>query len=461
MNQIEKERRVNAVRLFVGVRDRSRKSYETHLYQTAHGCRDNADGRRTRQQNFRSLIELTRANSAKRRASGSTLPNRKLRAATMQQHLSDWLRSLAPAPLNAHPREWLRATIGVGVVMALCVSLGAWWFGMPITHSLAGPAGASAVLLFGASSSPFAQPWSVLGGNLLSTLIGIALGLSALHTQPAIMLAAALSLACMVAMRCLHPPGCALAVVVASGGADVAVQGYALLVPVAATSLLLVAVALLYNNLTGHAYPKWRLPRENSHHTQDLLPSERMSFTRNDIDQALQDFGEYVDVTRDDLEQLIKQTEKHALRRSMGEITAADIMSRDLHCAAPDSFIEQAWQTLREHRLRSLPVLEEGSRKLIGIVTLVDLLKQFQPSRARVNLGQLKYLRGTKLRSVMSAPVISVTPDAHMVDLVFLLSDRGLHCLPVVDEQQRLVGMITQTDLIAALYRNWLKHLPD
>ena len=33
MNQIEKERRVNAVRLFVGVRDRSRKSYETHLYQ--------------------------------------------------------------------------------------------------------------------------------------------------------------------------------------------------------------------------------------------------------------------------------------------------------------------------------------------------------------------------------------------------------------------------------------------
>jgi CBS domain-containing membrane protein len=61
----------------------------------------------------------------------------------------------------------------------------------------------------------------------------------------------------------------------------------------------------------------------------------------------------------------------------------------------------------------------------------------------------------------MSTPVVSVTEDSHMVDLVFLLSDRGLHCLPVVDDQQRLVGMITQTDLIAALYRNWLKHLPD
>lgn len=78
-----------------------------------------------------------------------------------------------------------------------------------------------------------------------------------------------------------------------------------------------------------------------------------------------------------------------------------------------------------------------------------------------MSFGQLNFLRGTKLRAIMSSPVVSVTMDTHMVELVYLLSDRGLHCLPVVDEQQRLVGMITQTDLIAALYRNWLKQLPD
>jgi CBS domain-containing membrane protein len=379
----------------------------------------------------------------------------------MQEQFYDWIKALAPAQLNAQPKEWLRATVAVGLVMSLSVSLGAWLFGVPLTLSLAAPAGASAVLLFAASSSPFAQPWSILLGNLLACLIGIALGLSELDTLSAAMLAASLSLLCMFALRCLHPPGCAVAVVIASGGAEVDVLGYALLQPVAMNSLLLVAVALFYNNLTGHPYPKSRLAKDNSHHTRDPLPSDRMSFTGDDIDQALREFGEYVDVTRDDLERLIKQTEKHALRRSMGEITAADIMSRDLYWAEPDSFIEQAWQTLQEHRLRSLPVLEQGSRKLIGIVTLVDLLKQFQPSQTRINLGRLKFLRGTKLRSIMSAPVISVQQSAHMVDLVFLLSDRGLHCLPVVDEQQRLVGMITQTDLIAALYRNWLKHLPD
>jgi CBS domain-containing membrane protein len=379
----------------------------------------------------------------------------------MQEHFFDRIRALTPAQLNAQPKEWLRAALAVGVVMALSVSFGIWLFGAPLTLSLAAPAGASAVLLFAASSSPFAQPWPILAGNLFAACIGIGLGLSALDTPSATVLAAGLGLLCMFALRCLHPPGCAVAVVIASGGVDVDTLGYALLQPVAMNSLLLVAVALLYNNLTGHPYPKSRLAKDNSHHTRDPLPGDRMSFTGDDIDQALREFGEYVDVTRDDLERLIKQTEKHALRRSMGEITAADIMSRDLYWATPDRFIEQAWQILQEHRLRSLPILEAGSRKLIGIVTLVDLLKQFRPSQARLNLGRLKYLRGTKLRSIMSAPVTAVQQDAHMVDLVYLLSDQGLHCLPVVDDQQRLVGMITQTDLIAALYRNWLIHLPD
>ncbi|WP_215202718.1 CBS domain-containing protein [Escherichia coli] len=43
--------------------------------------------------------------------------------------------------------------------------------------------------------------------------------------------------------------------------------------------------------------------------------------------------------------------------------------------------------------------------------------------------------------------------------MVSLLSDEGLHCLPVLNEAGYLVGIVSQTDLIAALYRNWLQHL--
>ena len=378
----------------------------------------------------------------------------------MHDNLIDWFRSFVPAPFNAAPKEWLRAAGGIAIVMLLSVFSGFLLFGVPLTLQLIAPAGASAVLLFAASSSPFAQPWSVLGGNLLATVIGVSLGLTSLPSMAAAALCVCLVLVGLFSLRCLHPPGAALALVAVVGSPEIHHLGYGLLYPVAFNSLLLLAVALLYNNLTRHPYPKPRLPRENVHRTRDPQPSERMSFSHDDVDRALREFGEYVDVTRDDLERLIKQTEKHALRRSMGEVTAADIMSRDVYSHTPDTFIEQAWSTLPRNRLRSLPVVSD-TRELVGIVTLVDLLKHFHPRPGRLNFGQLKFLRGTKLRAIMSSPVVSVTPDTHMVELVYLLSDRGLHCLPVVDGERRLVGMITQTDLIAALYRNWLRHLPD
>ena len=71
-------------------------------------------------------------------------------------------------------------------------------------------------------------------------------------------LAAGLVIACLFGMRCLHPPGAALALVAVVGGPQIEAAGFALLYPVAFNSFLLVAVALIYNNLTGHSYPKAR-----------------------------------------------------------------------------------------------------------------------------------------------------------------------------------------------------------
>lgn len=52
----------------------------------------------------------------------------------------------------------------------------------------------------------------------------------------------------------------------------------------------------------------------------------------------------------------------------------------------------------------------------------------------------------------MATPAVTAPEDMHVVELVPLLSDRGLHHIPIVNAEQRLVGMVTQSDLIAALY---------
>lgn len=379
----------------------------------------------------------------------------------MQERLKDWLRSFFPAPLSVGPKEWGRAVIGVGLVVLPMVSIGLWLFGGPVTLHIVAPAGASAVILFSASSSPFAQPWSVLGGNIIATTIGVALGLSALPTVAAAVLAVCLAIGCLFLLRCMHPPSCALAMVAAIGGPGISELGYGLLVPVGFNSLLLIAAALVYNNLTHHPYPKPRTSSSDAERPSVPLGEARMNFTGNDVDRALEDFGEIVDITRDDLVELIKRTETHAIRRSMGRVTAGDIMCRELHWIGPGARIRKAWQTIRQHRLHSLAVVEPDSRELVGIITLTDLLQHFEPSPSRLNVRRLTFNREARVERLMSAPVVSVQEGAHLTDLVHLLADRGMSCLPVVDAEQRLVGMITQSDLVAGLYQNWMKRLGE
>ncbi len=127
-------------------------------------------------------------------------------------------------------------------------------------------------------------------------------------------------------------------------------------------------------------------------------------------------------------------------------------MSRDLRCVSPQTTREQALEMLRHHRLRSLPVLD--GQRLVGIVSLVDLISQTQDTRR----FSLRPRRSIKVAELMSSPVRYIDSKAHVVELIPLLSSQGLHCLPVLEDGS-LIGIITQTDLIAALQRDVLERL--
>lgn len=365
----------------------------------------------------------------------------------------NWLEGFRPGPSNIRRREWLRAAVGaaLGILVSgvVCQQL----FGNEVALYLMGPLGASAVLLFGVSSGALAQPWSLVGSYTVATLVAAATGQLLDHSLASACLAVGLSLALMYPLRCLHPPGGAVALCVVLAGPVLTDMGFAVLLPVMSNAVCLLFCALLYNNLTGTRYPRLHTPAPDLHQTLDPPPGERVGIQSADLDQALAEFGAFVDVTRDDLEQLIRQTEKHALRRSMGNIRAGQIMSRDLRWATPDTRLSQAWEIFSKHRLRIMPILDEG--KLVGIVSLVDLMRHMRWARRPRLLGGRGEVR---MAEVMSSPVLWVEAHTDVVELIPLLSGQGLHCLPVL-EDGRLVGMITQTDLIAALHRDLLMHL--
>lgn len=170
------------------------------------------------------------------------------------------MRSMTRSPPRVTGREiawsWVGAFTGIGLVGVL----GETTLGGLVGGLMIGSFGATAVLVYGAIRSPLAQPRNVIGGHVVSALVGVA-SYQLLHPWPAVAAAAAVAtaIALMHGTRTLHPPGGATALIAVIGGPKVHALGFGYaLVPVGLGAVLLVAVAVLVNNLASERrYPEF------------------------------------------------------------------------------------------------------------------------------------------------------------------------------------------------------------
>lgn len=117
--------------------------------------------------------------------------------------------------------------------------------------------GASAVLIFAAPHSPFAQPWAVLGGRLFSAVVGVACWQLVPNATLAAGLAVGLAIGIMHLTRSLHPPGGATALAAVIGGAAVHDLGFSYVVnPIAINCAIILAVGVIFNySFAWRRYP--------------------------------------------------------------------------------------------------------------------------------------------------------------------------------------------------------------
>lgn len=358
-----------------------------------------------------------------------------------------WLRHFWPAPLGIDGRERLRFIVGAVIGVLLTALLSRWWAG----SSASGPwmiasLGASAVLVFGMPSSPLAQPWPLLGGSTLSALVG-AVCVALIPDQAlAGAVAVGLAIALMVPLRCLHPPGGAMALYVVLTAGD----GWHLAVfPVLFNVLVLLVAAVVYNGLTGRSYPH---PQRVAART-DVAQG---AFTASDVDAALAHYNQVLDVSRADLEGLLHLAGRAAFQRTLGDVRCSDIMSKPPLAVEAGVSLKDAWALMRAEQIKALPVVD-AQHLVIGIVTVADFMRLANLD-THEGLGQrLRALvmgRGGQPQSVaeiMSHPVQVARVAQHAMDLVPLFSQGGHHHIPIVDGDERLVGVITQTDLVRTL----------
>ncbi|WP_321957941.1 HPP family protein [Burkholderia cenocepacia] len=372
--------------------------------------------------------------------------------------LRQWLHSFIPHPMTLGWRERLRSCAGalvgiatVGVTMRLLP-------GVPgLVPLLVAPMGASAVLLFAVPASPLAQPWSIIGGNLVAATFGVACAQWIADPITAAAVAIACAIGGMFALRCVHPPSGAVALTAVVGGPAIHALGFRfVLQPIALQSAILLSAALVYHALTGHRYPHGGVRPEAKPQSGSAAPVGG-GLTRGDLDAVLKRRSEWLDVDPDDLETLLRETEMQAYTRTFGQLKCADLMTKHAIEVAPSTSGAAALTLLDRHRVKALPVVD-GEGRLIGIVTRADLTRQpRRPAplwqRLSARLPQSFGGRPASVASVMTRDVASVPETLPITALVPLFTHSGHHHIPVVDASHRLVGIITQTDLVTGLYQ--------
>lgn len=365
--------------------------------------------------------------------------------------LATWLRALRPARLPADARERLRVALGAALGIGVTALLSQLWAQPGPGPWLVAPLGASAVLVYGLPASPLAQPWAVVGGNTLSALVAVlcvwALGPSA--GTAALAVGAAIGL--MFALRCLHPPGGASALLVALNG--VADWHFALF-PVLVNSVILVGVGMLYNSATRRPYPHPQWP--------DAPPATRDAAALTldaEFDAVLARHNQVLDVPRDELKALFSETRLAMHQRQLARLRCEDIMTRAPVTVLPTTPLHDAWRMFAARRIKAMPVVNERGQ-VVGILTPTDFVRtattaagEWFDAHVRAMQARTRPQGLETVADVMTPQVRVVHPHVRLADLLPLFAGTGHRHLPVVDGDGVLVGMVTQSDVVAALMR--------
>ena len=299
--------------------------------------------------------------------------------------------------------------------------------GLPL---LIAPLGASAVLLFAVPASPLAQPWAIIGGNTISALCGTFWMKVVGDPAYSACLAVGTAIAMMSLARCLHPPGGACALTSVIGGHAVVTASWSFaLVPVAADSALLVAFGILYNAAIRGNYP-----HRAGQYTAPV--SAKAGYTIADIEAVLFQYDELLDVSSEDLDTLFRQVESRAYRRLHGIIRCEQIMRGDGARIGPGDTLDHARLLFAACHQRALPVVDSEGH-LEGLLSVDRLLQAGDGPVA----------------GVMDISPCVAPPGTPIDELLPILSGGVYQEALVVNPQGRLLGLITQTDLLSALWR--------
>ena len=130
----------------------------------------------------------------------------------------------------------------------------------------------------------------------------------------------------------------------------------------------------------------------------------------------------------------------------------SEIMRREVVTVAEGEKLDFTQDMMNLGRVRHLPVLDDGQR-VVGMVSHRDVLAAAMTQVLDFDAQSRRtFLRSIEVGEVMTKDVVTAGPDAPLGDVARLFVERKIGCVPVVDAKGELLGIVTESDLIAAAF---------
>ena len=142
-----------------------------------------------------------------------------------------------------------------------------------------------------------------------------------------------------------------------------------------------------------------------------------------------------------------QETKIHDKPGEIMKIATSDVVS-----IPPSKSIKDTAKVMMEHEFRRLPITDPGSGKVLGIVTVMDILDFFGGGN-KFNIIEKKYednflaAINEPVREIMSRDVISLSSKSSIKEVVDLMLAKQIGALPLVDGDDKLVGIVTERDI--------------
>ena len=397
----------------------------------------------------------------------------------------NWRNAWGPVVPRPAGLDWLRTVGGAafGLALATLVVLLDERFAPQLPMHLFAPLGATAVLVFAVPTSPLAQPFSCVVGNTVSAVWALlVLHILPAAWWPAVAVAGAIGL--MLATRSLHPPGGAVALLMAlTPEQSLGTPWPLLLLQFALMTAVLVAAGAAYHRATGRRYPH-HASAASAPAADQPRHASRLGLSTADLEGLLQRFDLANNLDAQDLAEVLAAAEDQAIAQRLGPVNCGQLMSAHPVSCQADEPLAAVAQRFAAHPIKSMPVLT-GAGQLLGFVTraaVFERLWQHSGALAHDELQAasrgwrwLQDKRNTEQRrqtlhtqrlghatqraaqetlgqhpELLLAPELQVNPDTPIGQLLEALASHQVPCVPVLQGTQ-LVGVITRTDLMRVL----------